>query len=64
MGLQVTDWHCENVPERVINLCGMYRLSQFEQCVVLHGKKERTCLLIDIATADDSNNNKQKKLKI
>jgi len=38
-------------------------LSQFEQCVVLlHGIKEKTCLLIDIATPDDAKVNKQRKM--
>jgi hypothetical protein len=44
-------------------LCGTYRVSQCEQYVVLHGIKEKTCLLIDMATSDDSNVNRQKKLK-
>ena len=69
VGLQVTDRHCEHVPERVVNVNGtafMWHVPVVTVrtvCIILHGKKERTCLLIDIATPDDSDVNKQKKLK-
>ena len=64
--MQVTDKYYARTPERVINIngttyFGKYRLSKNENyyhtylqyyCMV---KKEKTCLLIDIAIADDSN---------
>ena len=48
----------------VLLLCGTYRLSQIEQyqqpdLLVLHDKKGKTCLLIDIDIPDSNANTKE-----
>jgi len=60
MGLQVTDKYYEHIPERVINVNSTTLMwiepviidrTILANCpdIVLHDKKEKTCLLINIA---------------
>jgi len=66
MGLQVTDKYYKHIPERVITVNGttiMWNVLVITDGTILanqpdivqHDKKEKTCLLIDIAITDDSN---------
>jgi hypothetical protein len=67
-GLQVTDRYCEHIPDRVISVNGTTGMKDVPVITdrtvpsnrpdrVLHDKKEKTCLLIDITLPDDSNVN-------
>jgi hypothetical protein len=73
-GLLVTDKYYEQIPERVINVNGttiMWAIPVItdrtmlanQPDIVLHDKKEETCLLIDIAIPDDSSINKKETEK-
>jgi len=75
MGLQVTGTYCEHMPEKVINVNGTIVMWDVpvitDQAVlanqpstVLHDKKEKTCLLLDIAIPDDSNVNTKETEKL
>ena len=66
MGLQATDRYCEHIPEKVINVnittiiwdvpvITDQTVLANQPNIVVHDKKEETCVLIDIAIADDSN---------
>jgi hypothetical protein len=68
MRLQVADKYYQHIPERVINVIGttfMWDVPGITDRTVLanrpdtvlHDRKEKTRLLIDIATPDDSNVN-------
>jgi hypothetical protein len=66
MRLQLTEKYYEHIPERVINVSGTAIMRGIPVItdrtilangpdIVLCDKKEKTCLLIDIAIPDDSN---------
>jgi hypothetical protein len=73
MGLQVSDKYYEHLPERVINVNGTAAMWYVPVItdrtilanppnIVLHDKKEKICLLIDIP--DDSNVNTKETEKL
>jgi hypothetical protein len=75
VGLQVTDRYCVHGPERVINV--KYTAVMWDvpvitdrailanrPVIVLHDKKEKTCLLIDITLPGDSNVNTKETEKL
>jgi hypothetical protein len=77
MGLQVTDKYYEHIHERAINIIGTTIMwgtpvitdgtilaNRPDVHVVLHDKKEKTCLLIDIAILGDSDVNTKKMEKL
>jgi hypothetical protein len=63
MGLQGTDMCSEHITERGIHINGTNFVwdepvirdrTANRHDIALHGKEEKTCLLIDVATRDDS----------
>ena len=68
MGLQVTDKYYEHIPERVTNVNGttimwdipvitVQTMLANQPDTVLHDRKGKSCLLINMAIPDDSNIN-------
>jgi len=75
VGLQVTDRYCAHVPERILNVTGTTiiwdvpaitdrKIQANRPDTILHDKKRKTCLLIDIALLVDSNVNTKETEKI
>jgi hypothetical protein len=75
MGLQTTDKYCEYILEKVINFKGTAIVLDVPVIrdrtilanrpdIILHDKKEKTCLLTDIAIAGDSNVNRKQTEKL
>jgi len=71
MGLQVTDNYHKHISERVINVTIMWgvlvithqRILANQFNILLHNKKDKTCLQIYVAIPDNSNFLTQKKQK-
>jgi hypothetical protein len=74
MGLQVTDKYYKHIPERVANVKGTTIIWDIlvitgqtvlanRPDIVLHDKKQKTCILITTAIPDESNfNTKETKI--